>query len=286
MNESELDHLRRRLGDVGLRDHAAALVSLIEPAVRLVPDATDGSPAIIGATKLGGCPDLAPGTEWPSFQGVPQSFIAQINLGEVAGMAGTEVLPDSGLLSFFYDAEQRIWGFDPADRGGWRVLHTIEADLVRVAFPADLRDHGRYQERRLRPRIETTFAPWASSDLERLGLESSQVDAYLAVVDEVYSNDGEIHRLLGHPDPIQGDMQLECQLTSNGLYCGDASGYEDARAPTLQRGAVNWRLLLQIGSDEGAGMCWGDAGCLYFWLHRDDLAARRFDAAWCILQCS
>jgi hypothetical protein len=33
------------------------------------------------------------------------------------------------------------------------------------------------------------------------------------------------HRILGHSTNIQGDMQLEAQLVTNGLYCGDPSGY-------------------------------------------------------------
>jgi uncharacterized protein YwqG len=33
-------------------------------------------------------------------------------------------------------------------------------------------------------------------------------------------------------------------------------------------------------------MSWGLGGRIYYWMRRDDLAARRFDAAWCILQCS
>ncbi|MDQ3090683.1 MAG: YwqG family protein [Actinomycetota bacterium] len=38
-------------------------------------------------------------------------------------------------------------------------------------------------------------------------------------------------------------------------------------------------LLLQVDSDEAAGMMLGDVGRLYLWIHRDDLAARRFDRA-------
>lgn len=36
-------------------------------------------------------------------------------------------------------------------------------------------------------------------------------------------------------------------------------------------------LLLQFDSNQGAGMEWGDVGRLYFWIHPDDLRARRFD---------
>ena len=30
---------------------------------------------------------------------------------------------------------------------------------------------------------------------------------------------------------------------------------------------------------------WGDCGCIYFWLKKQDLAAGNFDRVWLILQC-
>jgi uncharacterized protein YwqG len=95
-----------------------------------------------------------------------------------------------------------------------------------------------------------------------------------------------IHRLLGHPDPVQGNMQLECQLVTNGLYCGDGTGHEDPRASALEAGARDWRLLLQIDTDDTLGSEWGDTGRVYFWIREQDLAAQRFDSAWHIMQCS
>ena len=35
------------------------------------------------------------------------------------------------------------------------------------------------------------------------------------------------------------------------------------------REAVRWHNLLQVGSDDAAGMCWGDEGTLY-WMTRPD----------------
>ena len=80
-------------------------------------------------------------------------------------------------------------------------------------------------------------------------------------------------------------MQLECQLVSNGLYCGNPSGYEGPRAEALREGAAAWRLLLQVDSEDDVGMMWGDAGRLYYWIRDEDLAAQNWDASWLILQC-
>jgi hypothetical protein len=97
--------------------------------------------------------------------------------------------------------------------------------------------------------------------------------------------DATIHRLLGHPDPVQGDMKFECQLVTNGLYCGDSSGYQDARAKELRGGAAEWRLLLQVDSQDEAGMMWGDVGRIYYWIKHSDLLRRDWDLSWLVLQC-
>ena len=86
--------------------------------------------------------------------------------------------------------------------------------------------------------------------------------------------------------PVQNDMQLECELVSGGLYCGNPSGYEDPRAASLAAGAADWRLLLQIDTDDDANMMWGDCGMLYWWMRDDDIRNGRWDRAHLILQCS
>lgn len=95
---------------------------------------------------------------------------------------------------------------------------------------------------------------------------------------------GVTHRLLGHADAIQGDMQLECQLASHGVDCGGVPDEHDPRVARLAAGAADWQLLLQIDSEPLASMTWGDVGRLYWWLRAEDLRARRWEAAWLVLQ--
>ena len=44
-------------------------------------------------------------------------------------------------------------------------------------------------------------------------------------------------------------------------------------------------LLLQLDTDDDAGMTWGDCGMLYFWITKQDLEAGRFENTWMVLQC-
>lgn len=94
-----------------------------------------------------------------------------------------------------------------------------------------------------------------------------------------------LHRLLGHPDLIQNDLHLDCQLASHGLNCSDGSAYDAPERAIYEPGARNWQLLLQIDSDENAGMLWGDCGMLYFMIPTDELERQNFSAVWMIFQC-
>ena len=70
-------------------------------------------------------------------------FVAQINFAEVAAANPdmAEYMPQTGLLSLFYDVLEMPWGFDPADRQGFEVLWfdgNVE-DLKSASQPADLK---------------------------------------------------------------------------------------------------------------------------------------------------
>ncbi|MNE64597.1 hypothetical protein D3C80_1600170 [compost metagenome] len=81
-------------------------------------------------------------------------------------------------------------------------------------------------------------------------------------------------------------MELECQLVTNGLNCGDETGYNDPRRKELEQDKDDWVLLLKVDSEEEkTGMLWGDCGRIYFWIKKQDLTKKNFDQVWCILQC-
>ena len=96
-------------------------------------------------------------------------------------------------------------------------------------------------------------------------------------------------KLLGWPDLLQNSMAAECELVSQGVNMGGdimdipRTVYKKA----AQTGLDRWQLLLQLESKEDMDpeLSFGDSGRLYFFLPREDLAARRFDRVWTVLQC-
>jgi len=210
----------------------------------------------------------------------------QIKFSEVNGDGAIPELPTSGLLYVFYDQEQTTWGFDPKDEGSWRLLFFDEdCGLKMRRYPKDI--EVRYKGVILAPKPIMTYPPTEDDRLEPLsiGVTEEQYEEYDDFREANY-DEKPLHHLWGYPDPVQGaEMELDCELASNGLYCGDETGYEDPRAQELEKNKDSWRLLLQIDSDDEAEMMWGDCGRLYFWIKEDDLKNRRFDKVWMILQC-
>ncbi len=281
-DDARLADYRDRLAEAGLDDYAERLCQLAGPSVRLIPD--PAAAVLPGGSRLGGRPALPESRPWPTQDGLPLSLIAQLDLAELARHDSDKALPSDGLLLFFYDAaSQQGWGFDPDDRGSSAVVH-VPADEVAGERPppAPIPVEGVFPPIALTPSVELTFVPWESATVKSFGMSQDDWYAYAEALPE---SNGTRHRLLGHPDPIQGDMQLECQLASNGLYCGDPSGYKDPRAARLRPGAVEWRLLLQVDTEDQVNMMWGDVGRIYYWIRDEDLAARRWDRSWLVLQC-
>lgn len=272
------------------------LPALSRPAVRL---STRKSSVGLGASRIGGTPDVPPGFEWPRWErpkggfskylerltgprSTPLGFIAQLDLSAMPRVS--EALPDSGWLYFFYDRSSEPWGFDPADRGSCRVMYANcdRTALLRTAPPkdADPDDQAECCQ------VDASAILSLPSDVPGVEYGTPVYEALEQLRESLLPASGAAHQILGHPELIQNPMELECQLVSNGIYCGDSTGYESAQAAPLAPGAADWRLLLQIDTDEdGPGWMWGDLGRIYFWIREQDLRACRFDNAWLIFQC-
>ena len=255
-------------------------------SIRISAQATDEAHIPVGNSKLGGLPDLPPATTWPALNGAPMSFVAQIRLSDLNHLETAKDLPATGLLSFFYDAQQQTFGDKPSDRGGWAVIYhdgaAMPAQLVRLPVPDALPAEARFQPCTLTFASEWTLPTDPAGESPSLDMTDDEQSKYETLLAD-YPTPGDHaaihHRLLGHPNTLQDDMRPQCQLMSNGV-----SSTSDPRAAALLNDMSKWRLLLQVDSDENAGMRWANNGMLYYWIDRDALAAHRFDATWLVLQ--
>jgi uncharacterized protein YwqG len=237
-----------------------------------------------GTSFFGGAPSIVP-VSWPSKQGKRLDFLAQIDLAEVQAVLPMDWLPKQGVLLFFYDIKGSAWGFDPKDRGSWAVIHQyVSAGELTPPGSPPPSDPARGRVF-VSFRAIQSFPSWERSEVGALNLSEEEGEALIELGEQQFGSQPK-HQLGGFPDPIQSDsMEAECQLASNGIYCGDQKHLRDPRVPDLAKGAAEWRLLMQIDSDSSAGFSWGDGGMLYFFVRERDVRAGDFSEVWMVSQC-
>ncbi len=251
----------------------------------------------VGRSKFGGKPHLPKDFEWFYYEGEdfdnvvkrrPLSFLAQINLQEIADYDKDNRLPHKGMLYFFYDLCTMRWGFDPKDKGCARVLYIDNPDnLQSIDFPEELDvDY-------ILPEFALSFKSCMDlPDYEEIAerVEDLEWDSY----DEervLYGYDGmereDVSKLLGYADLIQGDMLFECEEVSNGIYCGGIPEITEEQREKMLSASKEWELLFQMStvSDENYELMFGDCGSIYFYIKKQDLQEKNFENVWLILQC-
>jgi hypothetical protein len=195
LTEVELRALREGLASAGLRSHVAeAIAGYAVPSLEF--SAAASTPVPVGATKIGGQPDLPKDRAWPRrsdrlrevamepvLGAIPLVFLAQVDLGQAARTlpADETPLPASGVLSFFYDAYDQPWGDDPEDRHDFRVIYSGPAEeLLSATPPEDLPKVCRFAPRAASLHRKPSLPSDRSEEIYDLGLTDEEYERYLA----------------------------------------------------------------------------------------------------------
>ena len=240
----------------------------------------------LGATRFGGKPDVPPDFVWPTYEGEsydhvvgnrPLTFLAQFNCAELAQLDKEHLLPDHGLLSFFYETDTQCWGFDPKDKGCARVYWFEDLSALSAAnFPAEMGEDFKFPMVKIKLDAKTSYPSW--QDFSEMFPDEEDDDAFNKAWEELTGEDVEDpddrSQLLGWPDVIQNSM---CWLNIP----------KEVRQRAEETARDRWMLLFQLDIVELGDfeLMFGDCGHIYFYITKEDLAARRFDRIWLILQC-
>ncbi len=269
----------------GFAKDAPRIEQVLRPQLELVRSLDPGRVLTPGASRLGGLPDVPPGFDWPHRGVRPLNFLAQLDLEAIRGVYPDPSLPSSGSLLFFYDAVDEPTGFAPEEHEGWRVLLVGDGELQRAQAPEGLHV---FPAHALTVRARQALPDSWDEDLPLPlnALDDEDIMEWEALRSRIGSTAEVRHHLLGWPDLIQGDMKLACQLASSGVRLRGPADYRTPQAHALAPGAADWRLLLQLDSDEELDWTWATSGRLYFWIRDQDLRSDDFSGTWALLQWS
>lgn len=220
------------------------------------------SPAV--ASYLGGHPYAEAGEDWPSCPTCRQelSFIGQVRI------ADTLCTPPGGaqLFTFYYCWTCSPWEPEAEAPGQWLVRFYSDPRSDRLV---------RIERRRTDKKATTpctvsfkaakslpdwdgidTYCPQAAK-LSHEANDDEPWAAYESLKEKLTGGEGGTGTVGGYPDWIQGNDTPVCPRCMKGM-----------------------ELLAQIGSDDEAGLMWGDAGDVYLFLCREHPAETRL-----VMQC-
>lgn len=232
------------------------------------------SKLVVGASRLGGSPDLPSIGDWPVAEDHTDverkmRFLAQLNCADLAKLQ--DYLPRSGLISFFIDQ----WNDHPSivraiyfpSIEGLSTVKPPEAESLSDGEPADAFP-GVPLEQQILISIpdlsvdEGLLGPKLAEDFKRLW-DDGHGDAYeklKADLDSIQANGG------GRYGPH----------TINAFVFTQGSTPEMEAAEEKLGAVGDWVNLISIGFDRNVGFQFGDCGTLTICIHKSDLATRNF----------
>lgn len=237
----------------------------------------------IGTSKLGGLPDLPSSFAFPKYHNGYLSFLAQLNLEEVKPFDKDKLLPEKGILYFFYDVVEQPWGFDKEDTGCFQVLY-FDGDvkeLIRTSYPEETEDYFPLESFK----VEFYSFLTLSEELVNVELDEDESENFYEFRDEFFHFDDSseedtttLHYLLGEPFNIQNNVFEEIVYYEH----EEKHEWDSDEVSSKSKEMV---LLFQMDSDDDLEVMWGDSGILYFCIEKEDLKNKRFAQTKFILQC-
>lgn len=252
-----IDEVRIQMRKAGLSRITPAVLDVLRPSIRLVVDEQSDEPV----TRIGGAPNIPSEIEWPSrSSGDPLAFLAQIDLAGLPVCEGLP-LPRTGCLYFFCDAEYLPEPDDLQDvQDGIRIIYspTSLSNYALRTPPDELNSEYVFTGFSVNPGLDLTAPAQDVWEVKSLNLSDAESYAYCDLFNQVAAHDGTIHRMGGYPNQVQ--------------YRHSGAG-------------DNIQLLLQLDSEDQAGMMWGDLGRLYFTIRQEDLTSLSFQKTGMDWQC-
>ncbi len=181
-------------------------------------DEENKKPLPKGTSKIGGKPDLPKDFQWFYYEGEdykkrvvnrPLSFLMQINCEEVHKYDKESLLPEKGMLYFFYELFTMTWGFSPQDKGSAKVFYYDgnTEELVSTDFPKDMDKDCIIPESKINFESMNDYPIdyYDCYDVDDSDEEMDRKEKELEKELDELGYKADTTKLLGHPELIQGE---------------------------------------------------------------------------------
>ncbi len=284
-NDPELlPEIKRVVAENKLEEHAKGLQSLVKKSIGFAHDGEEKYNQL-GNHRFGGMPDLPETIPYPRFgenwrddkDDYTYEFIGQINCSEIADLQA--YLPRTGMLFFFLETIHNIYG---GNNNPVKVIYCENTDKLSSGkrFQFSEEDYSEMYGPEYTPyKVKATkmnsapsfYASYVNTHLF-LG-EAKKLREDEALLEDLYDR---------FEEPLNEKNPFE--------YAVNAYGFAQHEHPELQASLKkkgnpeDWMVLLTVTSS--GDMQWGDAGDLFFVIHKSDLAKRDFSNVFVTIESS
>ncbi len=276
-----LDFLNQIISQNELDKYKKELLSLAKKAIGF-EHTVEEDYAIVGNHRFGGKPDLPLAIEYPTFlynyegeHTYKYEFIGQINCEQIADLQ--DYLPRTGMLFFFIESIHMIYG---ANKNSCKVLYFENNDSLVSGNRFEFKESDYYEMFEL----YRGFKVSASLQVSVPSFYAIQTNSYLLKEDSVLKEIDDYYETLYETfeEPIQDNFPHSYAINSYGFTQHESP--ELQASLNLKGNPEDWIILLKVKS--AGDMQWGDAGDLFFVIHKSDLAKKDFSNVYITMESS
>ncbi len=279
--------VEKKLSKIPWEIESDKIISLLKPTIGIETITFENIK--VGSSKFGGLPDLPNNMEWPSLNGFPFGFIAQINLSELK-FDIDDLLPKKGVLYFFFSLNNSDYSKEPYDKIH-KVIYYDEnfEDLSPRTYPKKYDDLAKFKGSSLAFFEHYTLPSYQNYQITELGLSDFDEELYFDCNDLICqitgANSDVGNQLLGNANAVQGDVSFWWINQDYNQISDEMALYRKNNINYEEREII---LLLQVDMlDRAAGFAqFGASGGLYFGIHKADLKNHNFQKTKFVLQNS
>ncbi|MBQ8749358.1 MAG: DUF1963 domain-containing protein [Clostridia bacterium] len=244
--------------------------------------------------KIGGKPNLPNELKWPTLNGTPLSFIAQIDLSTLP--KNNAIIPNetSGALFVFGILIDGCYFGDEEDgQKAYRVLYSKNTTAPECEFPKNLDIDARYEPQYLQSSKIVYDLPVSIEDnFKDFNISLASFDNYIEALEMKKAEDSNLLNLHekacikfgGYEEFMQGRI---LKIVNNG------NTNEENKNTIKINNLINIAedeqsvFLCQIKSqcDKGENMYIGDGGIIYIYIKKEDLMLGNFKNFYVAMQC-
>ena len=250
-------------------------LSLLKPCFRINYNLSSDENIELGASKVGGLPDMPFNIDWPKYNDHYLTFFCQLNLADIK----SEQLPDKGIIYFF------VWAVPNYSYSGkkesCRIIYTEDTNnLRRLDFPGELDPRSKFAPSTMHfyesvsyPDDESAWLRGLFDEVHQQGILYEQLKY---ILEGYHGSKFTEDKVLGYDFAIQDSAQGYWPIG----YLGIKTWKEvDERKDEIGKIWGDFVLLLQmdIYCVPSKLAAYGGSPAVYFGIRKQDLASRKFE---------